>query len=91
MLKLLSILLMAVLFCGQAMLYAETIYKKDGTTIQGKIASKEEGSIWYELATGGDIVEEVSIDLADISKIINDDGTISQYSPTYVAPSVQKK
>jgi len=83
--KTLIILILAVLFCGQAMLYAETIYKKDGTIIQAKISEVTDGTVWYE-TTVGDITEQISIDLAEVDKILNDDGTVSNYSPTYKAP-----
>lgn len=90
-LRTLAVLFTVFLFLGQTALYAETIYKKDGTVIQAKITGKTEDTIWYELTTEGDIIEEVGIDVSEVEKILNDDGTVSRYSPTYIAPPAQKK
>ncbi len=83
--KTLIILIMAVLFCGQAVLFAEMIYKKDGGILQAKISEVTDGTVWYE-TTVGDITEQVSIDLAEVDKILNDDGTTSKYLPVNTAP-----
>jgi len=80
---------MTLLLMGQASLFAETIYKKDGGVIQAKVVEKTTDAIWYE-TTAEDIVEQVSIDLTDIDKILNDDGSVSEYSPTYTAPATKK-
>lgn len=85
----LLVLFMAVLSFGQISLFAETIYKKDGGIIQAKVIEKTADAVWYE-TTAGDITEQVSIDLKDVDKILNDDGTISSYSPPVTAaPPVQ--
>jgi uncharacterized protein len=66
--------------------YAETIYTKDGKVIHGKIVDTTRNTIWYE-AQGG----KVGVSKESISKIENDDGTISRYSPPYTDfPDVSK-
>ncbi len=60
--------------------YGETIYTKDGKKIQAKISEKTDTTIWYEISSG-DIVEENGIDISDVEKILNDDGSVSKYSP----------
>jgi len=60
--------------------YCETIYKINGEVIRAKISERTETAIWYEVLAG-DIVEYVGINMSDIGKILNDDGSISEYSP----------
>lgn len=84
-LKIFSILIMVVLSCSQAALFAETIYKKDGGILQVKISEVTDGSVWYETIIG-DMTEQINIDLTEVDKILNDDGTVSQYSPVSIAP-----
>jgi len=84
-LTILLVLFIAVLSFGQVALYAETIYKKDGSILQVKISEVTDGSIWCETAAG-DITEQVSIDLKEVDKILNDDGTVSKFSPVNTAP-----
>ncbi len=79
-LKIFSILFMGILFFGQTVIYAETIYKKDGSIVQVKISEMSDGSIWYETIVG-DITEQVSIDLTEVDKILDDNGIVSKYSP----------
>lgn len=81
MLRMLLVLFMLQFFIGQAVVYGETIYTKDGEVIQGNITEEEEGTVWYEVTTTGDIIEEIGIDLIDIERILNDDGSVSEYSP----------
>ncbi len=76
----LIILLCAMIIIGLEPLYCETIYTKDGQQIQAKVTEKTEDTIWYEAATG-DIIEEIGIDMIEVEKILNDDGSISEYSP----------
>ena len=61
-------------------LYCETIYTIDGEVIQAKVTEKTENTIWYEVATG-DIIEEAGIDIAEVEKVLNDDGSVSEYLP----------
>jgi len=68
-------------FTGLRLAYAETIYIKGGDVIQAKITEKTDTVIWYEL-TSGDMVEYVGINIVNIEKILNDDGSASKYSPT---------
>ena len=60
--------------------YPEIIHTKDGQKIQARITEKTGDTIWCEVVTG-DIIEEVGIDIAEVEKVLNDDGTISEYSP----------
>ena len=81
----LGILLYVMAIIGLGAVYAETIYTKDGQEIQVKVIEKTEDTIWYEVTTG-DIVEEIGIDIDEVEKILNDDESISKYSPLYVEP-----
>jgi len=72
-LSLLAILLLVATGC-----YAETIYKKDGETINVKIVTETRNTIWYEMGSG-----RLGISKSDIEKILDDDGNVSHYSPTY--------
>jgi len=74
------LLVCAMTLTGLRPVYSETIYTKDGKVIQAKISEKTDTTIWYEVVSG-DMVEYVGIDIADIEKIVNDDGSISKYSP----------
>lgn len=60
--------------------YSETIYKTNGEVIQAKISEGTKTAIWYEVLAGG-MVEYVGINISDVEKILNDDGSISEYSP----------
>ena len=72
-----------LLFLGTA--FGEAIYTKSGETINGKITEMSEGTIWYE-TTEGEVSEYVGIEFSNVEKVLNDDGTVSQFSPTYSAP-----
>jgi len=56
--------------------YAETIYTKDGETIKVRIVATTENTIWYEVQGG-----RVGISKSRVTKILNDNGAVSQYSP----------
>jgi hypothetical protein len=56
---------------------AETIYTKDEKTINARIVDVTKNTIWYETVGG-----RAGITRDSVSKILNDDGTVSQYSPT---------
>ena len=84
-LKIIVLLSLICFFAVQASLYCETIYTKDGKTIKAVIAEEteeDEELIWYE-AENGDLVEYFSIERPEVVKILNDDGSVSKYSPTY--------
>lgn len=74
------------LFLVQLPIYAETIYTKDGQVIPCKIGEIANGTVWYE-TTSGDITEYVGLELSNIEKILNDDGSTFKYSPGNVKPS----
>jgi len=61
--------------------FAEIIYKKDGKAIDAKIVDVTSNTIWYEVAGGRSGLQKASV-----SKILNDDETISEYSPNYKKP-----
>lgn len=63
-----------------ANVYAETIYTKDGETINVKIVSKTPNTIWYETAAGG-TSGKLGISVDRVSRILNDNGSVSDYSP----------
>jgi len=70
----------AIIGLGLGTVYAEIIYTKDGRQIQAKVTEKTEDTIWYEIVSG-DIIEEIGIDITEVEKVLNDDGSISEYSP----------
>ncbi len=79
------VILLFVLFAAQSLIcagtvFGETIYTLDGEVIEGAITEEDDGMLWYEVETG-DIIEEQGIDISDVDKILNDDGTVSEYSP----------
>jgi hypothetical protein len=73
-------LIIAQLFVIPGTAYSEIIYTTDGNIIEAKISEKTDDAIWYEVETG-DIVEEVCISISDIDRILNDDKSVSEYSP----------
>ena len=79
-LRVLLALVMVHFFTGLGAANAETIYIKDGGVIQARISEKTETVIWYEVLAG-DIVKYIGINISEIDKILNDDGSISEYSP----------
>lgn len=89
-LRILFVLLIIQFFIGQIAVYAEVIYKKNGEVIHAKVVEKTEDTIWYEIATEADIIEYNSVEISEVVKILNDDGGVSEYSPTYVPPKVKK-
>jgi len=74
------LLVWVVAFTDLRPAYAETIYAKDGRQIKAKISEKTEMVIWYEITTG-DMGEYVGIDISGVEKVLNDDGSVSEYSP----------
>ena len=81
MIKVLTILLVIYFFTAVFFAYAETIYTKDGQEIQGKITEITEDTIWIETSKG-DVIEETGIDKSEVVKILNDDGSVYNYSQT---------
>lgn len=80
----LIILLCCITIIGLEPLYCETIYTMDGEVMQAKITKKTKDTIWYEIVSG-DIIEEIGVDIIKVEKVLNDDGSVSKYSPTYCA------
>ncbi|MFH1504209.1 MAG: hypothetical protein ABIH08_02300 [Candidatus Omnitrophota bacterium] len=84
-LKVLFALGIACFLTGQIAGYTETIYTTDGQEIKAVISEGTEDDtemIWYEVESG-DIIELMCIERSEVSKILNDDGSTSEYSPTY--------
>jgi hypothetical protein len=74
------------LMCTASLAFAEIIITKDGRNIQAKISevSVETNTIWYELESGeinGEIIEEISIDISEVDRVLNDDGSLA-YLPS---------
>ncbi len=53
-----------------------TIYTKAGDTIETRIVDKTDKTLWYEVPGG-----KAGISLKRVSKVLNQDGSISKYSP----------
>ena len=66
--------------------FAETIYTKNGETIKANVSELSNGTLWYE-TTSGDVTEYQGMDMANVEKVLNDDGSVSQYSPAFNATS----
>ncbi|MFC1808053.1 hypothetical protein ACFL0T_06800 [Candidatus Omnitrophota bacterium] len=64
--------------------YAETIHTKDGRTINQRIVQKTKSTIWYEVNLGASGKGKLGILIDDVEKVLDDDGTVSSYSPTYI-------
>ena len=78
---LLILLLVCVMFVSTLNpVYCETIYTIKGEVIQARVSEKTETVIWYEVPVG-DMVKYIGINISEIDKILNDDGSISEYSP----------
>jgi len=80
--KVWTILLVIYFFTAVFFAYAETIYTKDGEIIQGEITEITEDTVWIETTTKGDVTEETGIDKSEVVKILNDDGSVYNYSQT---------
>ena len=80
--SLISVIVVAVFYAGASFCFAEKIHTKDGRTIEGEIFNKIDDTIWYEVAVGSS-KGKVGININTISQILNNDGTVSQYSPSY--------
>jgi hypothetical protein len=81
--KIAKLLLILFFACGlnlPGLVFGEQIYTKDGEIIEAKVAEKTEDTIWYEVESG-DMVEYIGLEISKIEKILNDDGTVSEYSP----------
>ncbi|TRZ52275.1 MAG: hypothetical protein D4S01_03210 [Dehalococcoidia bacterium] len=64
--------------------YAEIIFTKDGQVINASITEKSDNTIWYEVESA-DMIEEIGIDISAVDNVLNDDGSISEYSPRYAS------
>ncbi|MEA3560514.1 MAG: hypothetical protein U9R31_01935 [Candidatus Omnitrophota bacterium] len=76
----LIIFILVSTLAAAGVVYPETIYTRDGQEIQARITEKTADTVWYEL-TSGDMIEYIGIDIADIDKILSDEGNVSEYSP----------
>jgi hypothetical protein len=76
-------LLILFIACGlslSGLAYAELIITKDGQQIEAKISEKTDDTIWYEVASG-DMTEYIGMEISNIEEILNDDRSLSEYSP----------
>lgn len=63
---------------------AERIYHKDGRISDEKITYRNRGVVWYRQSTG-----LLGIDIRDIEKIENDDGSVSKYDYKVISRKIQ--
>jgi tetratricopeptide (TPR) repeat protein len=68
------ILVVSILFCSFSYGKAEKIYRKDGNVIDGTIIYRTKNSIWLRHPSGA-----VGVNLEDIDRIEDEDGSISRY------------
>ena len=78
--RFLMILIVVYVFGVPALSYAEIILTKEGQIIQAVIIEKTSDTIWYEIKSG-DMIEEIGIDILDVDNVLNNDGSVSEYSP----------
>ncbi len=78
--RFLMVLMVVYVFGVPALSYAEIILTKEGQIIQAVIIEKTDDTIWYEIESG-DVTEEIGIDILDVDNVLNDDGSVSEYSP----------
>ncbi len=64
---------------------AEDIYYKDGRMVEAQIINRSEDTIWIQYGEGS-----VGIDAKAISKIINNDGSISKYGVGYLVDQIHE-
>lgn len=83
MTKYLAVLFFVFIVGLSNLAYGEIIVKKDGEVIEAKISEKTDNTVWYEKASG-DLTEYIGLELSEIEKILNDDGTMSEYSPAHI-------
>lgn len=76
--------LLIMLLLNLSICNAEKIYCKDGKVINANILYYRRGSIWVELSSGA-----LGINIKDIDRIENDDGSISKYDYKSLASAVQ--
>jgi hypothetical protein len=81
-LRVLIVCLIILVFNILPLCHAEIIFTRDGQVINAKITEKSETTIWYEVESG-DMTEEIGIDISDVDNVLNDDGSMSAYSPRY--------
>ena len=62
---------------------AENIYYKDGRTIKAQIVERIKDTIWIQYGDGS-----IGIDVKEISKITNNDGSISKYGVGYLVDQI---
>ena len=78
--RFLMVLMVVYVFGVPALSYAEIILTKEGQIIQAVIIEKTDDTIWHEIESG-DVTEEIGIDILDVDNVLNDDGSVSEYSP----------
>jgi len=79
--KKLFLIIACLLILNSTYCCAETMRTKDGKEIKAKIVDVTRNTIWYEVSGG-----KSGISRTTISEILNDDGTVSSYSPDYKEP-----
>jgi hypothetical protein len=81
-LSVLMILLFVLSLSVSPCSYAEIIFTRDGQVINAEVTEKSDNTLWYEIENGN-MIEEIGIDISDVDNVLNDDGSLSEYSPRY--------
>lgn len=85
LLLLLNTIFLAVFLFNSPICFAENIYYKDGKTINAQIIYHNKDTIWIKNDSGS-----TGIDMKNVSKIENDDGTASKYDAAYLVNQIQE-
>lgn len=83
--SILSFALSAIFFIAACQCDAERIYCKDGQVLNEKITYRNRGIVWYKRPAGS-----VGININDIEKIENDDGSVSKYDYKTMGRKIQE-
>lgn len=78
-------ILLPIFFVIYSRCLAENIYYKDGRIIEAQIVDRTKDTIWIQYGGGS-----IGIDAKEISKIINNDGSISKYGVGYLVDQIHE-
>ena len=79
-----SVALIIIFFIASSQCFAEKIYCKDGKILNEKINYRNRGIVWVQKSGGS-----VGINVDDIEKIENDDGSVSKYDYKAMGRAIQ--
>ncbi|MDD5173771.1 MAG: tetratricopeptide repeat protein [Candidatus Omnitrophota bacterium] len=77
-----TVLILSAIFIRQS--NAEVIYCKNGKILNKKIVYRNRGVVWYEQSSG-----RVGVDIKNIEKIENDDGSVSKYDYNVIGQRIR--